>query len=96
MVVIPILLFGGLVVNIDDIPVYIRWLQYLSPIRHSVIILFQDQMSSSKFRQYAALDLPHRYGLGASSEVAWSCLLGLLLVYFSLSVLFLFIMKKTI
>ncbi len=52
------LLFGGLVVNINDIPVYLRWLQYLTPIRHSFLIVFQDQIKSNKLSQYADLDLP--------------------------------------
>lgn len=52
MVVIPILLFAGLVVNINDIPEYLRWLQYFSPLRHSVLIVFQDQLESSNFSQY--------------------------------------------
>ena len=46
MVLIPILIFGGLAVNINTIPAYVSWLQYLSPLRHSFLIIFQDQMSS--------------------------------------------------
>jgi ABC-type multidrug transport system permease subunit len=57
MVMIPILIFGGLAVNINDIPVYIRWFQYLSPLRHAFLILFKDQMDSSNFSQYAGLNL---------------------------------------
>lgn len=57
-VMIPMMLFGGLVVNISDIPVYLRWLQYLTPIRHSFLIIFQDQMSSSIFSPFSGLNLP--------------------------------------
>ena len=52
MVLIPILIFGGLVVNINTVPAYISWLQYLSPLRHSFLIMFQDQMTSDKFKRF--------------------------------------------
>lgn len=67
MALIPMLLVSGLVVNISDIPVFIRWLQYFSPIRHSLLILFQDQLQSQKFKEYWPLNLPDAYGLGDSS-----------------------------
>lgn len=57
MVLIPIILFGGLVVNINDIPVYLRWLQYLSPLRHAFLILFQDQLSSNRLEHFSELNL---------------------------------------
>ena len=46
LAVIPILIYGGLVVNTNDIPVYSSWLQYLSPLRHSFMIVFQNQLKS--------------------------------------------------
>ena len=58
MVILPIMMFGGLVVNLADIPNYISWLQYLSPMRHSVMILVQDQMSSDRFIAFSDLKLP--------------------------------------
>ena len=32
--IIPMSLFGGLLVNLRSLPSYIYWLQYLSPLRH--------------------------------------------------------------
>jgi ABC-type multidrug transport system permease subunit len=58
IVLLPIMIFGGLVVNVNNIPVYIRWLQYLSPMRHSFLILFQSQMASNKFKDFAIFNLP--------------------------------------
>lgn len=63
LVIIPILVFGGLVIRISDIPEYIRWMQYISSLRHSFLIVFQDQMKSSKFQQYGILNLPELYGI---------------------------------
>jgi hypothetical protein len=53
MAMIPMLLFGGLVVNLETIPDYIKWFQYFSPIRHSYSILMLDQLSSSRFNNLA-------------------------------------------
>lgn len=46
LLVMPLVLFGGLVVNLNTIPEYSRWIQYLSPIRHTYSALILDQMSA--------------------------------------------------
>lgn len=56
LLVIPLVLFGGLVVNLNTIPVYSRWVQYLSPIRHSYSALILDQMSSEKMHNIIQFD----------------------------------------
>ena len=86
MAVIPMLLFGGIVVKIDDIPWYVRWLQYLSPIRHAFLIVFQDQMNTSNFEQYTPLNLPKVYGIDADPIIGVLCSIGLIMLYFSLSI----------
>jgi len=95
MVLIPIIVFGGLAVNINDIPGYIRWLQYFSPLRHSFLILFQDQMNSEKFQQFQPYNLPKQLGIDGDSTAALGYLLGLFGLYFVLSiVLLVYQMKK--
>jgi len=96
MVMIPIMMFGGLMVNIKDISVYVRWMQYFSPIRHTFLILFQDQMKSSNFSQYLSLDLPKVYGIDGDAQLSLILLLGLLVFYviFSLVMLHLLIRRK--
>jgi len=46
LIIIPLVLFGGLIVNLRTIPDYSSWAQYLSPIRHSYSSLILDQLSS--------------------------------------------------
>jgi ABC-type multidrug transport system permease subunit len=46
MVLIPIIIFGGLIVSINEMPEYVQWLPYLSPLRHSFLIIFQDQLNT--------------------------------------------------
>lgn len=96
LAVIPILIFGGLVVNTNDIPVYSSWLQYLSPMRHAFMIVFQNQLKSSEFDLYRPLDIANLYGLNGDTRVALGCLVGLLGAYFFLSIIFLLIIKKKI
>lgn len=48
VIIIPLVLFGGLVVNLKTIPSYSSWAQYLSPIRHTYSALVLDQLSSSR------------------------------------------------
>lgn len=95
LVVIPIIIFGGLVINLNDVPVYIQWMQYLSPLRHSFIILFQDQLSSPYLAQFQqGLPLSSLYGLDGNALVALGCLLAQIVAYLILSLLLLIILKK--
>lgn len=48
IILIPLVLFGGLVVNLKTIPNYSSWAQYLSPIRHTYSALILDQLSSER------------------------------------------------
>ena len=94
--IMPMKLFGGLFINIDHVPVYIRWFQYLCPLRHGFLILFQDQMETDKFSMFSAMNLPAEYGLGGDKLLSWIILLGWLVGYIFLSITILFIRKKTI
>jgi hypothetical protein len=94
MAMIPMLIFGGLAVNINDIPVYIRWCQYLTPLRHSFLIMFQDQMDSARFAHFSGLDLPEKFGVGGDVTISWICLLGLMLAYLLLAIVLLLLHKR--
>lgn len=96
LVVIPLIIFGGLVVNINDIPAYVRWLSYLTPLRHSFIIIFKDQLLTSNLEIYRDLNLPAIYGLDGDPFVALACLIGLTGLYLIISVILLMLLKKKI
>lgn len=51
VIIIPLVLFGGLVVNLKTIPDYSSWFQYLSPIRHTYSALILDQLNSDRMHQ---------------------------------------------
>lgn len=94
IVLIPIMIFGGLIINVNSIPVYIRWLQYLSPMRHSFLILFQSQMTSNKFKDFSQYNLPELFGMDGNSLIAWICLVVQIFGYAFLSILLLYRMKR--
>jgi ABC-type multidrug transport system permease subunit len=43
VVMLPIILFGGVFTNVDTYYVWIRWLQYVSPIRYSLEALINNE-----------------------------------------------------
>ena len=48
---IPVTLLGGLVVNLNDIPDFISWMQYISAIRHGYSCLMINQLGTPKFHE---------------------------------------------
>ena len=48
IIIIPFVIFGGLVVNVNDVPAYANWMQYFSPIRHAYSSIVMDQLSTKK------------------------------------------------
>ena len=51
LILIPVIIFGGLPVNLNQIPAYVRWIQYLSALRHSYSALLIDQLSTAKLHK---------------------------------------------
>ena len=47
------LLFGGLVVNLNDIPAYSSWMQYISPLRHGYSSLMLNTLNTDKLKHLA-------------------------------------------
>jgi len=66
LVMLPFILFGGYFVNLDDVYVWLRWLEYLSPIRYSTEALlrieFEDNDRYGKIAPYKRLNF--NIGLG--------------------------------
>lgn len=60
---ITFLIVSGLPCNLNDIPPYISWLQYLSPTRHGFFILLLDQLKTSKINYFANQQALTRFGV---------------------------------
>jgi ATP-binding cassette, subfamily G (WHITE), eye pigment precursor transporter len=42
----PMVLFGGFMSNVSNLPVWIGWMQYLSPIRYAFEIMVRTQTAN--------------------------------------------------
>ncbi len=49
VIVLPLMLYSGYVANISKIVVWLRWIQYLSPIRYSLEIFFRYEYREADF-----------------------------------------------
>ena len=45
---IPFVIYGGLPANLNDLPVYTSWIQYLNPIRHLYSSLLENVLNTDK------------------------------------------------
>lgn len=77
MFMLPIFIFGGYFVNLGDVYVWLRWLQYLSPVRYSMEALLRNEFEDNS--DYSAEDQKvyerYHYDIGL-----WGCI-GLLFLY---------------
>lgn len=48
LIIVPFVIYGGLPVNLNDIPAYSSWIQYLSPIRHGYSALMENILNTDK------------------------------------------------
>lgn len=46
LIVMPVVVFGGLVVNLKTIPDYSKWFQYLSPVRYGYSLMMSSQLDT--------------------------------------------------
>jgi hypothetical protein len=48
MIMMPVMTFGGQGVNLNTIPSYANWMQYLTPLRYGYNILMRKNLSSEE------------------------------------------------
>lgn len=64
LIMLPFILFGGYFVNLDDVYVWLRWIQYLSPIRYSTEALIRNEFEdNSKYSGQVTYE-QYNYDLG--------------------------------
>jgi len=49
MIVIPLILFAGYVANVESIVFWMKWFQYLSPIRYTLEIFYRAEYHEEDF-----------------------------------------------
>ena len=48
IIFIPFVIYGGLPVNLYDLPAYSSWIQYISPVRHIYSALMENILNTDK------------------------------------------------
>ena len=67
---IPLVIFGGLIVNLETVPDYASWIQYLSPIRHGYSLLIDRMLKTDKMHHIGERDEIRVFvGINGTEEV---------------------------
>jgi ABC-type multidrug transport system permease subunit len=91
---LPVILFSGFTVNLNSVYVWLRWLQYISPIRYTIEILVRNEFDGND--RYITTEGLSSNTLGGSSGVAeqfgytlgiFNCMLILAVIGFVLRIL---------
>lgn len=64
---LPFILFAGFFVNLDDIYVWLRWLQYLSPIRYSTEAILRNEFEDNSKYDGIVTYQKYNYDLGLTN-----------------------------
>lgn len=92
---IPMMLVSGVFNKLDDIPVFIRWLQYLSPFRYGSHMVLLNEFKDEIFLN-GAFNYKMELAINLSFEENGWILLGLSLGFYICSFLLLLKFTKSI
>jgi len=79
----PFIMFGGLSVNFDSMYVWIRWLQYVSPVRYSLEACLRNEFDD----QDVEFDPVEAYNLNTSISTCFIVLISMTIVVRALAIL---------
>lgn len=86
------LLFAGYISNVDSIVFWLRWLQYLSPVRYTLEIFFRAEYKPEDFDPNNELNAypvdAHKYNIGTG----W-CFLIMALIGITARIIAFFLLK---
>jgi hypothetical protein len=85
MIMMPVMTFGGQGVNLNTIPSYASWIQYLTPLRYGYNILMRKHLSSAEC-EFIGDDPKIQNFVGLKGEVIDNAI-GLILLCYGLTVL---------
>jgi len=64
---LPFILFGGFFVNLGDVYVWLRWIQYLSPIRYSTEAILRNEFEDNSKYEGKITYQQYEYDLGLAT-----------------------------
>jgi ABC-type multidrug transport system permease subunit len=86
VIVLPLILFGGLFINVGTMPAWIGWLQYVCPIRFAMEIFVRTEYEAQKNLDFDIITfLGYDYGSGT----CWIVMIALALGFRILAYIFL-------
>ena len=88
VVTMPLIMFGGFYANVDSIPVWIAWVQWLSPLRYTFEALVTVEFPYEKTAPY---DIPGLLGFDLGY---WNCIYILIALSIFIRILALFVLKS--
>jgi ABC-type multidrug transport system permease subunit len=62
----PMMLFSGFIVNTDSIAVFVRWIEYISPVRYTLEALFYAEYKDTEYSPNPINSYGFDYGYGES------------------------------
>jgi len=69
LIVMPLVVFGGLVVNLKTIPAYSSWFQYITPLRYGYNVLIYDQLDTDQMQHLSQYQyIRDKLGLSGSTS----------------------------
>lgn len=92
MFVLPFILFSGFIANVENIVFWLRWFQYLSPIRYSLEIFFRAEYREEDFAQGDELNKYPVKGYNYDVGYTW-CFVIMILISLAARVLAYFFLK---
>jgi ABC-type multidrug transport system permease subunit len=88
IVLIPFVLFGGLIVKLSTLHSYIKWIQYLSPIKYAFTAVMLTQFKDDEFEFVVPVDATWRDLAGLegvpSTEIVLAAVLAMVFLLVAL------------
>lgn len=90
LILLPLMMFSGMYNRLDSIPIWIRWVQYISPFRYGLHSVLLNEFNSEKFAVFnkgvlGVFDYKEDLDLSINYEGNIGFLLGLSLLYYGIS-----------
>ena len=86
----PIMLFSGFIVNLEQVYVWIRWLEYFSPVRYAAEVLLRNEFEDNPKYRFNPMDT---YSLDFGTT---NCLIMLILMTFGLRAISIIALKRSV
>jgi ABC-type multidrug transport system permease subunit len=96
MIVLPLILFAGYIANVESIVFWMRWFQYLSPVRYTLEIFYRAEYRRENFMDGDELNKYPVEGHNFDVGYAWCFIIMTLISIGARTLAFFFLKLQTI